>query len=252
MRPTRLVLVLLALFVVVGCGTAHDLRRVGGLTVHTFHRDNTNVHVVVRGRSAVMIDSGYERNARELDEAMRAAGIDPADVSPIVLSHGHADHAGGARYFQQRYGARVVAGRGDAPMLTTGRNEPLCPTGLIGAIRRSGDEGARYTPTDATLVDDTMNLAPTTGIEGRVVVLPGHTPGSTVVVLGEAAFVGDLFRGGIVGDTAETHFYMCDLDDNRRDIRALLDRIAPAATVFFTGHFGPVARDEVESLAPRR
>lgn len=252
MRRHRLALALLALLALVGCGTAHDLRRVGGIAVHTFHRDNANVHVVVRGRSAIMIDSGYERNARELDDAMRAAGLDPAEVSLVVLSHGHADHAGGARYFQQRYGARVLAGRGDAPMLATGRNQPLCPTGLIGSLRRSGDEGTRYTPTDATLVDDSLSLAPTTGIEGRVVVLPGHTPGSTVVVIGEAAFVGDLFRGGIVGDTAETHFYMCDLDDNRRDIRALLDRIAPAATVFFTGHFGPVDRAEVESLAPAR
>jgi glyoxylase-like metal-dependent hydrolase (beta-lactamase superfamily II) len=182
---------------------------------------------------------------------MREAGVDPAQVSPIIVSHGHADHAGGARYFQQRYGARVIAGRGDAAMLATGRNEPICPTGIIARLRRAGDEAARYTPTEATLVDGVTPLAPTTGLDGRAVVLPGHTAGSLVVVLGEAAFVGDLFRGAIVGDTAETHFYMCDLEDNRRDIRALLDEIAPGATVFFTGHFGPVARSEVEALAPR-
>lgn len=237
------------LLALMGCGTSHSVRRVGPLTVHTFARDNTNVHVVQRGRGAIMIDSGYERHAAALDEAMREAGIDPSQVDTVVVTHGHADHAGGARYFQRRYGARVLAGRGDAAMLASGRNERLCPVGLIAHIRVGGDQSARYTPTPATLIDGALNLAPTTGFEGRAASLAGHTAGSLVVVIGEAAFVGDLFRGDIVGSGASTHFYMCDLDDNRRDLRALLDSIAPNASVFFTGHFGPVERPEVEALA---
>lgn len=142
--PTHLValvaLVLLAL--VAGCGTRHAVARVGALTVHTFTRDQAHAYVIAQGRSLVMVDSGYERNAASLDAAMRDERLDPADLRAVVITHGHADHAGGARYFQQRYGARVIAGRGDLPMLATGRNEPICPTGLIARIRRSGDEGA--------------------------------------------------------------------------------------------------------------
>jgi glyoxylase-like metal-dependent hydrolase (beta-lactamase superfamily II) len=81
--------------------------------------------------------------------------------------------------------------------------------------------------------------------------LPGHTRGSLVVVIGSAAFVGDLFRGAVVGSSAETHFYMCDLDDNQRDIRWLLDTF-PNATVFFTGHSGPVSREALETYAGNR
>ena len=65
-----------------------------------------------------------------------------------------------------------------------------------------------------------------------------------------------MFRGAIVGRSAETHFYMCDLEDNRADVRALLDA-APEVEVFFTGHFGPVTRElraanhmKIVSLAP--
>lgn len=244
----RLLLALCALLsVLAGCGTAHDVRRVGRLVVHTFHRDNANVHVIERGRARVMIDSGYERNAASLDEAMREAGVDPAQVDTIVVTHGHADHAGGARYFQQRYGARVIAGRGDQGMLASGRNEPLCPTGFLGRLRRGTDQDARYTPTNARLLDAPTSLASMTGIEGTIVPLPGHTGGSLVVVVGEAAFVGDLFRGALVGDGAATHLYMCDLAGNARDVRTLLDTLAPSATTFFTGHFGPVDRAEVEA-----
>ena len=48
-----------------------------------------------------------------------------------------------------------------------------------------------------------------------------------------------------VGAGAATHLYMCDLEGNKRDVARLLGEIAPGATRFFVGHFGPVSRDDV-------
>lgn len=235
-----------ALAALAGCGVGHERRFAGRATVHTFTRDNASAHVIADGRALVMVDSGYERNAGALDAAMREAGLDPADVRAVVITHAHADHAGGARHFQQRYGARVVVGRGDVPMLAAGRNERLCPTGLLGRFRLGTDQGATYAPTRAdVVVDGPVSLAPFTGVDARVTPLAGHTSGSLVVTIPGAAFVGDLFRGSLVGDGAATHLYMCDLDDNRADVRRLLVELAPDAELFFTGHFGPVARGAV-------
>jgi glyoxylase-like metal-dependent hydrolase (beta-lactamase superfamily II) len=169
-------------------------------------------------------------------------------VKTIVLTHGHADHAGAARHFQARFHARVLAGAGDEGMLSTGKNEPLCPTGLLGRTRRAEDEGATYTPFHADVaVTEPMDLATLSGVPGRIVPLPGHTRGSLVVLAGDAAFVGDLFRGALVGSGAATHLYMCDLEGNKRDVARLLNALAPGATRFFVGHFGPVSRADVAS-----
>ncbi len=228
-----------------GCAGASTVSR-GPLTVHTFTRDSTHAHVLVQGESMIMIDSGYEVNAAALADDLRAAGLDPAKLKAIVVTHGHSDHAGGASYFQQQLHVPVIAGAGDEAMLKSGTNEPLCPTGLLGSLRRSGDQAGTYSPTTVdTLVSAPLELRETTGVDARVVPLPGHTRGSLVVVAGDLAFVGDLFRGSLVGSSAATHLYMCDLEANKRDVATLLRELAPSAELFFPGHFGPVSRAAV-------
>jgi glyoxylase-like metal-dependent hydrolase (beta-lactamase superfamily II) len=96
-------------------------------------------------------------------------------------------------------------------------------------------------------MDAPVDLEPLAGVAGQLVPLPGHTPGSVVVVVPGAVFVGDLLRGSIVGSGAETHFYVCNIERNRRDVRSLLEGEAHDAQLIFTGHFGPLTREAVLS-----
>ncbi len=234
-----------------GCGASVATVRAGDLTVRTLTLNYNNVHVVQRGAHTVVVDAGLQGDAAELDAAMRAEGIDPAKVGAVIVTHGHADHAGGARWFKQRYGTKIIAGSGDQPLLRSGRNDKLCSTGTLASWQEDQHQHATYTPVEADVwVGTSQELAPVAGLAGRVEALPGHTQGSLVVLVGQLAFVGDLFRGGLVGSSAVRHLYMCDLAANGRDLTELLARW-PQATTFFTGHFGPVARDEVVALAAR-
>jgi glyoxylase-like metal-dependent hydrolase (beta-lactamase superfamily II) len=220
----------------------------GPLTVYTFQRDSANVHLVVEGEALLLVDSGYETNAKELERDIRRAGFEPSRIRALVLTHGHADHAGGARYFHEHFHIPVIAGSGDRAMLGAGRNETLCSTGLLGDLRHSTDQNAKFSSTSADVwVSAPAPLAPLTGIEGSIVPMPGHTRGSLVVVIGDIALVGDLFRGSLLGSGAATHLYMCDLDANRRDVARLLGHVAPRARLFFVGHFGPAPRGAVAS-----
>jgi glyoxylase-like metal-dependent hydrolase (beta-lactamase superfamily II) len=217
-------------------------------TVHTFTRDSANVFVVVKGDRALMVDSGYEKNLEALDADVRAAGIKPETIRALVVTHGHSDHAGGAAGWHARYGTPIWAGRPDVPMLAKGQMDKLCPTGFLGRTRVDTDQVAVFPPTAVDEpVDAPVDLEEKVGFPGKVIPVPGHTAGTVVVLVGKSAFIGDLFRGSLVGNSAEVHLYMCDVAANRRDIQSFLKGPGADAEHFFVGHFGPVRRAAVEA-----
>jgi len=244
--PTFVVLGSALVFLSTGCATRYEVSHVGPVTVHTITHDHANVHVVVEEDRAFAVDSGTSPMAPELEDDLVALGIPPAKLKAFVLTHGHYDHAGGARYFQRKYKTPIVAGRADVPMMGRGTNDPICPVGFLARSRHAYDSAQTFDPVvPDVVIERRASLLELTGVHAVVVPLPSHTEGSLAVVAGRAALVGDLFRGGIAGAGAEVHFYMCDVAKNRGFIHGFLAGEAREATLFFPGHFGPVSRDEV-------
>ena len=44
---------------------------------------------------------------------LKALGFDPAKVRYVIVTHGHSDHFGAARYFQDTYQAKVFLSAAD-------------------------------------------------------------------------------------------------------------------------------------------
>jgi len=240
----------LALILAAGCVPANErtVHRVDAVRVDTLRLEYSNAHLVRWGDAALLVDSGASETVERLDAELRAAGVDPADLRAVILTHGHADHAGGAAHLAA-LGVPVIAGAGDREALARGVNDALCPTDSGARDRHAVDQAATFEPVVADhWIDAPTDLAPLVGVDGRLVPLPGHTPGSLVVTIGGAAFVGDLVRGEILSDGADVHFYNCDLADNRADLGRLLDVVAPRARRLFVGHFGPLRPAHVRDL----
>lgn len=69
-----------------------------------------NATLVEGGGSRLLIDAGL--GPRALAERLQSAGVDPASLDAVVLSHEHGDHAKGAASFSAKWGVPLVGSRG--------------------------------------------------------------------------------------------------------------------------------------------
>jgi metallo-beta-lactamase class B len=110
----------------------------------------------------IIVDALYDYSvAHSVEQGLRTLGLNPAEIKYVLVTHAHADHAGGAKYLQEKFGARVVMSAADYELLSQ-QNPPWLPRHDV-------------TATDAmplTLGDVTIALH----------VTPGHTLGTLSMV----------------------------------------------------------------------
>ncbi|MDX3643438.1 MBL fold metallo-hydrolase [Streptomyces sp. MB09-02B] len=138
--------------------------------------DPLDCHVyLVRGaRHSVLVDAGAGRSAESIVRAVRATGADPGR---LLLTHGHADHAGGAAALAERLpGLRVLAGAEATGWIAAGDEAGVS----LDRGKASGYYPADYSfapcPQVEALADgEEIDLGG--GVVLRAVATPGHADG---------------------------------------------------------------------------
>lgn len=69
-----------------------------------------NATLVEAAGTRILIDAGL--GPRELAERLLSAGVDPASLSAVFITHEHGDHARGAPSFSRKWGVRLTGTRG--------------------------------------------------------------------------------------------------------------------------------------------
>jgi phosphoribosyl 1,2-cyclic phosphodiesterase len=69
-----------------------------------------NATLVEAGETRILIDAGL--GPRSLAERLEDAGVDPASLAAIFVSHEHSDHSRGAAPFSAKWGVRLAGSRG--------------------------------------------------------------------------------------------------------------------------------------------
>lgn len=227
-------------------GPRMTIPRSAGVAIGTVTLRLSNVHVVL-GDHPLLVDTGSPGELDPLARGLAELGVRLADVRCAVVTHGHADHAGGARALQRR-GIRIIAGAGDLWHDLDGVHGHLTATSLFATVLKIiiPSRFEPFWPDDVVTARYDLRGC---GVDGEVIAAPGHTAGSLVVVVarGQVALVGDLFRGGALAGylhpwQPEEHFYQDDLAMAHRRIRELLDR---GVEWFVLGHGGPARRGDV-------
>jgi metallo-beta-lactamase class B len=66
----------------------------------------------------IIIDAIFDYSVDdEVVGGLKAMGLDPASIKYVVISHGHSDHSGGAKYLQDRFNAHVILTGADWDLL---------------------------------------------------------------------------------------------------------------------------------------
>ncbi|MFJ6793582.1 MBL fold metallo-hydrolase [Streptomyces sp. NPDC091268] len=216
-------------------------------------RHSINAHLLL-GRRPVLVDAGVPGSGRRILEQIAAHGVDPGDLSLIVITHGHIDHFGSAAELRRLTGAPVAAHIADLGPYRDGRaRSPYLPTGPMGRLMaRSRKLHVRAEALEPDVLVRGETDLNDFGIAARIMPTPGHTAGSVSVLTDAGDLVaGDLlansFMGLIPGRPANPPFHddpMANLDSLRR----MLD-LDP--TRLHVGHGTPLDPDRVRSWAAR-
>jgi metallo-beta-lactamase class B len=136
--------------------------------LYALGNSETSVYALTSSAGIVLLDAGFENKAQALEAQLQKLQLDPANVKYILIGHGHADHFGAAKFFQDKYGTKVAMSAADWDLI----NPAAAPAGPPG---RGGGGGARPAK-DVVLAE---NQPFTFGdLTVTLVAIPGHTPGA--------------------------------------------------------------------------
>jgi metallo-beta-lactamase class B len=136
--------------------------------VFAIGNSGTTVYVLQTSAGLLMIDAlGSNQVDSQLLPGFQKLGLAPAQVKVILVAHGHADHFGGAAYFQEHFGSKVYVSAADWNLM----ENPPAPRG-----RGPAGPASPIPRHDGELKDgEAITLG---DLKVTPVAVPGHTPGA--------------------------------------------------------------------------
>ncbi len=194
----------------------------GGLLGFGLSNDfDCHVYLVDGGSELALIDAGAGLTIEPIIGNIRFDGLDPARLRHLLLTHAHADHAGAAREWHDRFGVEVAASREAAEYLRNGDEVKIS----LAIAKQGGYYPADYVfracPVPHTLCEgDVFHVGDLTL---KAIETPGHCSGMLSYVLDDhgrtVLFTGDtVFHDGKV---LVSNLWDCDLQQYVKSIEKL-------------------------------
>lgn len=165
----------------------------------------------------IIVDALWDYSVEdEIAGGLKKLGFDPASIKYVIVSHGHIDHAGGAKYLQDRFGARIILAEEDWEAMS--RNTQPWPKPKRDIVAVDGQK--------VTLGDTTLTMYKTPGhtlgtLSTLIPVTDGGKPHLAVEV-GGTAF--NWLRGGAEYRGKPNSFWLETYSNSARRLREIVEK----------------------------
>jgi glyoxylase-like metal-dependent hydrolase (beta-lactamase superfamily II) len=202
------------------------------------------------GRRPVLVDCGFPGSAQRIYDGVTAAGVDPAELAMIVVTHAHIDHFGAAAELHSRAGAPVAAHEADLPAYRAGHADATrrqIMSGLGRILDRTSLPDTTTAPLHPQIVLTGEYRLDDHGVEARIIPTPGHTAGSVSVLLDQGDLIaGDMIAGGPLGRLRHRPSYPPFHDDPAQALKSLQAALRLGPHTLHVGHGGPLLARRVQ------
>jgi hydroxyacylglutathione hydrolase len=219
------------------------------LMIHIIRFSSANSYIV-QGTKTVLVDTGAPNSATRILAELQRLQIAPKDVSLILLTHGHSDHAGSAAALRETLQVPIAIHAEDVPLVEKGQNGAFTPMGMEASMSRPFVDRPFPSFRPDLLLEEGRTLTEF-GLEARLLHTPGHSNGSVSLRFPDGdAIVGDILRGGMMGGMVfsgrPTYPYFMPTRDNLPQLRQSIVRVLESgAQRLMVGHGGPIAAKAV-------
>jgi len=185
------------------------------------HEVDCHVYLVNGSSEMGLVDAGGGLDVDRVIGNIQSDGLDLGRLKYVLLTHAHADHAGGCRELHDRLGVRVYAAPVASGFLSTGDEAGISLAAAKSAGFYPHDYHFRACPVDGELREgDVFRIGDS---ELQVLETPGHCCGMLSYLM-KAGGKTYLFSGDTVfhdGKILVTNIYDCDVQQYVRSLRKL-------------------------------
>ncbi|MFX0086819.1 MAG: MBL fold metallo-hydrolase [Candidatus Hodarchaeota archaeon] len=187
-----------------------------------------NCYLIKTSVGYILVDTGFSNQRINIEKALDGAGVQPGNLTLILLTHGDFDHTGNGAHFREKYQSKIAMHKEDLGMVENGdlfysrksSNIIIRKVAkmILPLLRMNLKKSDHFIPD--IYLEDGDDLSEY-GFNAKVVHVPGHSMGS----IGFLTTEGDLFIGDLLENNEKRGPSKGSLIDNSVDFDASIDKL---------------------------